>query len=98
MDNDETAFREITTTFRETTRDLVNRLKEASENNDVAAMRRIAHTLKGSAGSFFAGQLQKTSARLEQLCANGTFEEIARSVADVEEVWCRLEDRMDTGS
>ncbi|OQB38423.1 MAG: Sensory/regulatory protein RpfC [Candidatus Latescibacteria bacterium ADurb.Bin168] len=98
VDNDETAFREITTTFRETTRDLVNRLKEASENNDVAAMRRIAHTLKGSAGSFFAGQLQKTSARLEQLCANGTFEEIARSVADVEEVWCRLEDRMDTGS
>ncbi len=98
VDGDETAFREIITTFRETTRDLVNRLKEASENKDIDGMRHIAHTLKGSAGSFFAGQLQRASAWLEQVCESETFEEIARSVANVEEAWNRLEDRMNTGS
>ncbi len=98
VDGDETAFREITTTFRETTRDLVSRLKEANENKDVEAMRRVAHTLKGSAGSFFAGQLQRASARLEQVCTDGTFEEIARNVATVVEAWNRLEDRMNAGN
>jgi HPt (histidine-containing phosphotransfer) domain-containing protein len=58
-------------TFRRQTPLLVARLQDAAAQDDIAAVRRDAHTLKGSAGTIGALSLSREAAELEASARRG---------------------------
>ena len=59
------AMRQLVEVFREECRSLMARLDAAVDEQDLATVHRLAHTLKGSAKLFYATPLADSAARLE---------------------------------
>jgi two-component system, sensor histidine kinase and response regulator len=67
-------MRKLLARFAETQIDVMQRIDDAIENNDLAAATREAHTIKGLAGNIGASGVADSAARLEQMLAHGTME------------------------
>ncbi|MFA9477520.1 Hpt domain-containing protein [Phycisphaerales bacterium AB-hyl4] len=63
----ESLLAELAGVFRRECPALLAQLRDAIENGDAASVRRIAHTLKGSAGVFGAEPVVEAALRLEQM-------------------------------
>jgi len=64
-------MRKLLKRFVETQIDVMQRIAEAIENNDLAAATREAHTVKGLAGNIGAAAMADAAARVEQMLAQG---------------------------
>jgi signal transduction histidine kinase/DNA-binding response OmpR family regulator/HPt (histidine-containing phosphotransfer) domain-containing protein len=62
-------FQDILTGFFKDNRHTVVTLDQALAENDLAAMMRIAHSLKGSSGNIGAGELREAAGELERACS-----------------------------
>lgn len=80
---DRAAFRELVQSFLDDGPGLVNGLAEAVEANDAVALRRAAHTLKGSATDFGAVALAELCREIEAIGQGG---EVAAASSRVEAV------------
>jgi CheY-like chemotaxis protein/HPt (histidine-containing phosphotransfer) domain-containing protein len=70
--------------FRDSNRDFEQSFRAARDGNDPAAPERVAHTLKGAAGTVGAWDLHAAANLLEQACCDGApAEKIDSLVADV---------------
>jgi two-component system sensor histidine kinase/response regulator len=67
-------MRKLLARFAETQMDVMQRINDAIENNDLAAATREAHTTKGLAGNIGAAGVADSAARLEHMLAQGTVE------------------------
>ncbi len=67
-------MRKLLARFAETQIDVMQRIGDAIENNDVEAATREAHTVKGLAGNIGASGVADSAARLEQMLAQGVVE------------------------
>ncbi|MRV70738.1 response regulator [Duganella sp. FT92W] len=67
-------MRKLLARFAETQIDVVQRIGDAIENNDLAAATREAHTIKGLAGNIGASGVADSAGRLEHMLAHGTVE------------------------
>jgi two-component system, sensor histidine kinase and response regulator len=63
-------FRELIEIFRTDAERQLSELREALENGDGGRVRRIAHTLKGTAGIFAASAAQEAARTLESLSSD----------------------------
>ena len=98
VDNDEEAFVELLASFRHSGSNLVRELAEA-DSGDAAGrerLRNVAHTLKGTAGSFHALRVQRLAAELESACAAGSDEPVGDLVSRVEAEWRDFLDEIDS--
>ena len=71
---------------------LLSGIAEAAENHDGPALRRHAHTLKGSAGHFAAEDLVAAAAAMEELGTRDDFEEVPDALSELRRQVSRLED------
>ena len=69
---DNPVYREIVVEFAADLKERLRKMREALEANDLDTLRRLAHSLKGSAGSFGYHALTDPSARLEYAAKHGT--------------------------
>lgn len=90
VDRDNQAFRELIESFLASGTNLMKRLDAAFDEEDFDAIRRVAHSLKGTAGSFYAHRLEQGGAALEQACISGEVERIPELVASVRTEWERF--------
>jgi len=67
-------MRKLLARFAETQMDVMQRINDAIENNDLAAATREAHTAKGLAGNIGASGVANSAARLEHMLAQGMVE------------------------
>jgi two-component system sensor histidine kinase/response regulator len=67
-----TLLAELTRTFREDTPRRIARLREALRTSDADAMRKVAHSLRGSAGALGAIQLLAAATELERAVGETT--------------------------
>ena len=79
---DRDALKELVQSFLDEGPDLVNRLRRAVEADDADALRRAAHTLKGSANDFGALTLARLCREIE---AMGRASEVATAAGKVQE-------------
>jgi PAS domain S-box-containing protein len=77
---DDDLLRQVTALYLEEIPQYVDTVKQALALKDTDAMRRAAHTLKGSAGNFGATQTRKLAARIEHLCRDGEFQRAEKLV------------------
>jgi CheY-like chemotaxis protein/HPt (histidine-containing phosphotransfer) domain-containing protein len=78
-------MRELAAIFLETYPQWMAKLCEAVAHRDGAAVRRLAHTLKGSVGQFQAESAEQAAARLEALGEGGHLAGAAEAFAALEE-------------
>jgi HPt (histidine-containing phosphotransfer) domain-containing protein len=90
VDRDNQAFRELIKSFLASGTNLMKRLDAAFDEEDFDAIRRVAHSLKGTAGSFYAHRLEQGGAALEQACISGEVERIPELVTSVRTEWERF--------
>ena len=87
-------MRKLLGRFVETQMDVMARIADAIENNDLAAATREAHTAKGLAGNIGAGGVADSAARLEHMLSQGVTagrdETIAAMAGELEEVICAI--------
>jgi HPt (histidine-containing phosphotransfer) domain-containing protein len=81
------SYRRLARLFADSHEGDADRLKAAFEARDLKTAQRIAHTLKGAAGTLGAHALQVATAQLETLLRNGSDD--ATIAADIETA-CRL--------
>jgi HPt (histidine-containing phosphotransfer) domain-containing protein len=62
----------------------IEALRRAIREGNVTALRRVAHTLKGSSGNLGADRLSKACGKLERLAKDGVVDGTADLLADVE--------------
>ena len=66
LGGDRRFYKKILTIFQENHSDSAKEVKENLDNGKLEDAKRLAHTIKGNAGSLGAGELQKTAAALEK--------------------------------
>jgi CheY-like chemotaxis protein len=87
LDGNEVLLQELAVLFCEEGARLMTGIQEAIAEGDMAALRRAAHTLKGSADLFVAKPAYDAALRLETMARDGDLRE-------VEDAWSSLEDAM----
>ncbi|MEW6367592.1 MAG: response regulator [Acidobacteriota bacterium] len=88
LGGDEEILSEVVRVFLQDVPRQVSRLREAAALGDAAAVRDVAHSLKGASGSVGAAELQEKAARLETLAGGaadltGASEIIAQMEAEI---------------
>jgi signal transduction histidine kinase/DNA-binding response OmpR family regulator/HPt (histidine-containing phosphotransfer) domain-containing protein len=71
--------------FRSTERNVVSRVRDALEMDDLKTAIRVVHTLKGIAGTLGAHDLQDQAEALENSIANGTSDEVDEQLKEIEQ-------------
>lgn len=66
---DEAFFRSLLICFRDSQRNFAQDFRAACTGTDTTAPERLAHTLKGAAGTIGAWQLHASAGELEEACA-----------------------------
>jgi|GEM_PF-785753 len=87
IDGDWEAFRDLVGSFVTSGADLMKRLDGALKDKDYEALRKVAHTLKGTAGSFFAHRLKKSGIELEKACLSKDLDRVPELVARIQDDW-----------
>ena len=72
VQGDKAFYRKMLLKFRGAQTDFASAMQAALGDDDVNAPRRLAHTLKGTAGTIGASQLQLAAAELEKACEDRT--------------------------
>jgi HPt (histidine-containing phosphotransfer) domain-containing protein len=90
MGGDEELLREVVAAFLEACDDTVEAVDVAVRANDAKALRRAAHTLKGSVATFSTGPVYETAFELERCgrdeCMETARESYQRLRAEVEQL------------
>jgi len=94
VDGDRNTFVELIRSFRASTDKLLAKLAAALDAYDRESVHKVAHTLKGTAGSFRAYRLEHAAAELETLCTSGSFEQIAAIVERIGDEWRAFDDEV----
>lgn len=84
VENDPAIFRAIAEAFVGECPHLMRHLRESAEAGDARTVQRIAHTLKGNAGSFAAQAAVEAARELEVLGQKGSLDRAAEPVARLE--------------
>jgi CheY-like chemotaxis protein len=84
VDGDPELLEEIASLFLESCPAWLDDLRRGIAESDVDAVRRAAHTLKGSAASFAARPLVESALRVERLGASGDLAAVAPAVQELE--------------
>ena len=87
----ERLYRTLLATFHADESDAPARLQAALAAGDLALAERIAHTVKGSAGSIGAEQVQSVAAEVERACSGGA---VAEAQAQLEALTAALDEVM----
>ena len=69
-------------------------LKDAIERRDAPAVRRTAHSLKGSSGTVGAGRMAEICGELDQLARNMTFDGTSTLVVALDDEFKRVRDAL----
>ncbi|MGQ9608791.1 MAG: PAS domain S-box protein [bacterium] len=96
LDNDLELFNELISIFINDTADRINELKSAANHNDISALERIAHSIKGSASNIGAIEVSNAAKNLEYTVKD---KEIIRAddyIKELEEAFERLKDYLNT--
>ena len=82
---DNPVYREIVVEFATDLKERLRKMREALATNDLDTLRRLAHSLKGSAGSFGYHALTDPCARLEDAAKRetGNYEALLEAVESV---------------
>jgi HPt (histidine-containing phosphotransfer) domain-containing protein len=91
---DEERIQILASTLAEEADDLMSKIQHAVESCDWIALRRLAHTMKGSASVFGAAGVMETARRLEQQSDGGDTQVIAPLVSRLELEIARLQDAL----
>ena len=78
---------QIVALFLEKTPAILAELRDAVGRGDVDAVRRSAHTIKGTSATLGARVLAESCKRLEEQARAGELPDAARSLSDIEESW-----------
>jgi len=62
-------------------------LTNTAQQGDLAALRQYAHTIKGTAGTFYLGTLQHLAETMGKLCRAGDVEEARRVAGMIQSQW-----------
>jgi HPt (histidine-containing phosphotransfer) domain-containing protein len=88
-------LRQIADLFRDSSGPWLKEIHESLAAGDLAQVKRVAHTLKGSVGNFLATRAQESAFKVQQLAAAGNAaplpDAIARLDAEVAAVLAALE-------
>jgi HPt (histidine-containing phosphotransfer) domain-containing protein len=76
--------RDVVATFLERTPTVLADLSAAAARDDVEAMRRVAHGIKGTSATLGAARLAEQCAEIERLARSGAVPDAAARVAAVE--------------
>ncbi len=98
VEGDAEAYAELLTSFRKNSEILVAQLRklDLTQKSGIDAARRVAHTLKGSAGSFSVLRLQQAAAELEAACLDGDSQTAIEVSTVIEQEWQRFEREVET--
>lgn len=84
FDGDADLIKEIACIFAQSSQDWLVQLREALARQDADQVRRIAHTLKGSASNFMARPVTEAAFRLESLGRSGDLSAAPDALAALE--------------
>jgi len=87
---------EIAEIFVRSSEEWLSQLHDALERQDADQVRRIAHTLKGSASNFLAKDVCAAAARLEAVARSGELTTAPETLAALELQVGRLREALDT--
>jgi HPt (histidine-containing phosphotransfer) domain-containing protein len=76
--------RELIEIFLEEWPNLLAATREAVEQNDIIALERAIHTMKGALGYFSSGGAMQATLRLQQMWVNGDLSEAQPTLAALE--------------
>jgi CheY-like chemotaxis protein len=85
LDNNRQLYRRLLLIFHADHKQDVQRIRVALQENDLELARRLAHTLKGSAGTVGSDELRSAAKDLEMVIAEGRSPEYAASLERVEQ-------------
>ena len=93
---------ELAQSYREAVREIMGRMLEAADAQNLDTVRYEAHDLKGTAGNFGAVRLRDLSQRLEEACDAGAGGEVATLTAQLqgaaEAAWRAIESHLALGA
>jgi two-component system, sensor histidine kinase and response regulator len=92
VSDDREFLKEIIETFRADSAGIAREIQAAFDRDDASAIERVAHRLKGSAGSLAARELAGIAARLETIAAEGSLQDARSLVARLPHGLKRLND------
>ncbi len=79
---DKSFYSSLLVRFRDSNRDFQSSFRKACDGGDSTAPERVAHTLKGAAGTIGAWDLHAAAGRLEQACCDGLPPDTIDTLAD----------------
>jgi len=82
LGDDPDFIKEILELFDSTTPEIIESLKKAADEGDLEAVRRSAHSLKGSSANIGANALQESMKSIEAACADEDREAVRERVID----------------
>jgi len=88
-------YRSLLDKFRVKERDFVPRIRDALSGNDQKLSERLAHTLRGSAGTLGAEALQNQAEQLENCIKNKALNEVEPMLAQIDQELATLIARID---
>jgi len=91
LDGDIELLREIAVLFFESYPKLSMEAKRAIENKDLAALQKVAHSIKGSVGNLAVGEAYNVALRFEQVVKLGDFSEAEKILGELESEVAKLQ-------
>ncbi len=82
LGNDRELIEEILELFSTTSSELIETLKEAADESDLETIRRVAHSLKGSAANIGAKAFLESMRDIEAACAEEDTEAVSDKVSN----------------
>jgi HPt (histidine-containing phosphotransfer) domain-containing protein len=80
LGDDRELINEIYDLFRNTTDELIESLEKAAEDGDLGAVKRYAHSIKGSSANIGANALQHSMIEIEAVCTGENSAEVLEMV------------------
>ena len=93
--NDRKMFERFVEVFLKNCPEMVKRISEGHRTGNLEELRRAAHTLCGSAGSFGADRLRVVAGELDAVCREDTLNQVPALVDRVLEEWRLLREEID---
>ncbi len=94
IDGDQELFQELVGLFMMESADLLDQIRDAIARRDAKALERVAHSLKGSVGTFRAESARLAAQKLEDLGKCGDFEQAEAVGEDLGMKVARLKDAL----
>lgn len=78
--DDRELINEIYDLFKNTTGEMIESLEKAAEDGDLGAVKRYAHSIKGSSANIGANALQQSMIEIEAVCTGENLEDVREMV------------------